>query len=438
MTGRESARPHVVVVGAGFGGLAAARALARSAVQVTLVDQTNFHLFQPLLYQVATAGLSPAEVAYPIRRVFRRRSNVDVVFGAVSRVDLDARTLCIGGRTVGYDYLVLAPGGCHAYFGHPEWEADAPGLKTIEDALEIRRRVLLAFEKADTESDPLIRRALLTFVIVGGGPTGVELAGAVAELACRVLPRDFHRMDTREARTILLEAGPRVLPAFPDDLSSRAESALRHRCVDVRTGTAVTDVGPGGVRTNRGEIPAGTVLWAAGVATAPVAGTLGVPVDRAGRVVVRPDLHLAGHGEVMVIGDAASVPGPDGRPLPALAPVAVQEGRHAARTIRRALRGRAPEAFRYRDRGSMATIGRGQAVAASGGWRFSGRTAWWVWLGVHLVWLIGFRNRAMVLVEWAWAYVANQRSGRLILAPFRLGVTPAASGPIGESRRTAA
>lgn len=415
---RAGVQTRVVIVGGGFAGLAAARALGDAPVAVTLIDRNNFHLFQPLLYQVATAGLAPAEVAYPIRTIFRRQQNVRVLLGDVTSVDLDAHLVSLVGQDVLYDFLVVATGARHAYFGHADWERDAPGLKSLEDALEMRRRVLLAFERAEQVTDPARRLALLTFVVVGGGPTGVELAGAIAELACQVLPRDFRTIDTTQARTVLVEAGPRLLPTFPASLSTEAEAALRRRCVDVRTGAAVTGLRPGLVVTTQGEIPSETVLWAAGVEASSVTRTLGVSLDPLGRVIVGADLRVKGHAEVMVIGDAAAVPGRDGGTLPGLAPVAIQEGRHVARTIERTMRGQPAESFRYRDRGLMATIGRGHAVAVSGRLRFSGRLAWWAWLLLHLVWLIGFRNRAVVLIEWAWAYIGNQRAGRLILAPF--------------------
>jgi NADH dehydrogenase len=410
----------VVIVGGGFGGLAAARALSGAEdIDVTVVDRTNYHLFQPLLYQVVTAALSPSAIAFPIRAALRGQRNARVLLGDVIHIDPEARAVRLrDGAVIAYDYLVLAPGARHSYFGHPQWEACAPGLKTLEDALEIRRRILLAFERAEREPDPVRRRALLTFVVVGGGPTGVELAGAIAEVACQVLHDEFHAIDTRHAHTILVEAGARVLPAFAPKLSARTEAALRRRCVDVRTNALVERIEPGAVTIAGERIAAETVLWAAGVAASPVLRTLDVPLDRAGRVIVDEWLRIPGHLEVFLIGDAASATGRDGKPLSGLAPVAIQEGRHAARTIRDLQAGRTPARFTYRDRGIMATIGRGQAVASTAGLHVSGLFAWWFWLLVHIIWLIGFRSRVVVTLEWAWAYITHRRSGRLILAPF--------------------
>jgi NADH dehydrogenase len=423
---RHAKRSHprrVVIVGGGFGGLSAARALATAGdVAVTLIDRTNYHLFQPLLYQVATTSLSPDEIAHPLRAALARQRNARVLLGEVVSVDPEGRTVRLrDGATVAYDWLVIAPGARHAYFGHPEWEADAPGLKTLEDALEIRRRVLLAFERAEREEDLVRRRALLTFVVVGGGPTGVELAGAIAEMACQVLPREFRGVDTRRAHTVLVEAGPRILPAFAPELAERATAALRHRCVDVRTASAVQDVDAGAVTVNGERIATETVVWAAGVAASPLVRTLGSAVDRVGRVPVDASLRLPDHPEVFVIGDAAAVADREGKSLPGLAPVAIQQGRYVARTIRGMLAGERPRPFVYRDRGIMATVGRGQAVASTAGFNVAGIVAWWVWLLVHIVLLIGFRNRVLVMLEWAWAYLTHQRSGRLILASFARG-----------------
>lgn len=416
----DAARTRVVIVGGGFGGLATAKALAGATnVDVTLIDRTNYHVFQPLLYQVATASLSPSEIAYPIRAALHRQRNTRVLLGEVVDVDLDAHTVQLrDGAVVPYDHLVLAPGARHSYFGHPQWEMHAPGLKTVEDALEIRRRVLLAFERAEREPDAARQRAMLTFVVVGGGPTGVELAGAIAEVACQVLHDEFRAIDTRHARTILVEAGPRLLPAFTPTLSARAAEALRHRCVDVRTEARVERVEPGAVIVSGERIAAESVLWAAGVEASPLVRMLGVPLDRAGRVVVDESLRVPGCPEVLVIGDAAAARGRDGKPLPGLAPVAIQQGRFVARAICRARDGRPAERFTFSDRGIMATIGRGHAVASTARLNFSGLIAWWLWLLVHLVWLIGFRSRVVVMLEWAWAYITRQRSGRLILAPF--------------------
>ena len=405
---------RVVIVGAGFGGLYAARALARAPVDVTVVDRTNHHVFQPLLYQVATASLSPSQIAYPIRGVLRRQANTRVLLAEVTAVDPAARTLALRDGELDYDFLILAAGARHSYFGHPEWEPLAPGLKTLDDALRIRGRILLAFERAERENDPARRRALLTFVVVGGGPTGVELAGAIGEIACQVMTRDFRTIDTRETRTILVEAGPRLLPAFPAQLSEKAEQSLERLCVEVRTGAPVTAVERSAVRVGGETIESETILWAAGVAPSPVARSLGVPLDRAGRVVVNPDLTIPGHPEVFVIGDLAACADASGQPLPGLAPVAIQQGEYAARAIMAATRGEPRRPFRYRDKGTMATIGRAAAVVNLGRLRFSGYPAWLLWCFIHIMWRIGFRNRFLVMIEWAWAYLRFERSARLI------------------------
>lgn len=421
----ESTSPRVVIVGGGFGGLYAAQALKRAALGITLVDRTNHHVFQPLLYQVATASLAPRDVAYPIRAVLSGQRNTSVTLAEATAVDMAARQVVLDDGWLAYDYLILAPGARHSYFAHPEWEEFAPGLKTLEDALAIRRRVLLAFEQAERERDPDRRRALLTFILVGGGPTGVELAGAIAEIACKVMAKDFRHIDPRATRTILLEAGPRILPAFPASLSQEAERSLRRLCVEVRTGVSVTGISPDAVTIGEERVSAATILWAAGVQPSPLARSLGVPLDRVGRVIVDLDLTVPGHPDVFVLGDLASCSGPDGRPLPGLAPVAVQQGRHAAHNILRAVRGQPLAPFRYRDRGTMATIGRAVAVADIRGLRLSGFPAWLVWCFVHILWLIGFRNRFAVLFEWAWAYFTQQRSSRLIVGDGR-PTTPSA------------
>ena len=407
--------PRVVIVGGGFGGLYAARALAKAPVAVTLVDRTNHHVFQPLLYQVATASLSPSQIAYPIRGVLRRQRNTRVLLAEAVAVDTARRVVALADGALPYDYLVLAAGARHSYFGHPEWEARAPGLKTLDDALRIRERILLAFERAEREPDAGRRRALLTFVVVGGGPTGVELAGAIGEIACRVMARDFRAIDTRDTRTILVEAGSRILPAFPEPLAERAERSLERLCVEVRTDAAVTRVEDGAVWLGTERVASDTVLWAAGVAPSPLARTLGVPLDRAGRVVVGPDLTIPGHPEVFVVGDAAACAGPGGKPLPGLAPVAIQQGEYAAAAIAGAASGAPRAPFRYRDKGTMATIGRNAAVVDLGRLRISGYPAWLMWCFIHILWLIGFRNRFLVMVEWAWAYVRFERSARLIV-----------------------
>ena len=413
MTGSE--RPHVVIVGGGFGGLAAACALRRAPVSTTLIDRQNHHLFQPLLYQVATAGLSGNDIAYPIRSVLHGQRDVEVILGTVTSVDMAGREVLLEGRRVAYDYLIVAAGARHSYFGHPEWERHAPGLKDLQDALKIRERVLLAFEKAEFERDAAVREALMTFVIVGAGPTGVELAGALGELAHNALKDDFRHIDTSKARILLVEAGERVLPAFPPELASEAEAALRRFGVEVRTGSAVAAIEPGAVLVGEERVAAATVIWAAGVQGSPLARSLGCPLDRSGRVLVEPDLSVPGHAEVFVVGDLAAFVHQTGRPLPGLAPVAVQQGRHAARNIVRSCRGLPRRPFRYRDRGALATIGRGVAVADFGRWKLAGFGAWVLWALVHIFQLIGFRNRFVVMFEWAWAYVTRRRSARLIL-----------------------
>jgi NADH:ubiquinone reductase (H+-translocating) len=417
--------PHVVIIGGGFGGLYAAQRLRRAPVRVTVIDRRNHHLFQPLLYQVAMAGLSPGDIAYPIRSILRRQRNTHVLLGTAVAVDLAAQRVRLGdGTDVPYDYLILAPGAAHSYFGHEEWEPDAPGLKSLEDALEIRRRVLVAFEYAEREPDERERAALMTFAIVGAGPTGVELAGALADIARTVLSSDFRVIDPREATIVLMEAGPRVLPAFPEDLSAKAERSLRRLGVDVVCGKAVTKVDARGVSLGDERIEARTVLWAAGVAAAPLAKTLGVPLDRAGRIPVEPDLSIAGHPRVFVVGDLASLrDDKTGKLVPGLAPAALQEGRHAADNIVRAIGGRPTTPFRYVDKGNLATIGKAAAVADFGFVRLSGLVAWLLWIVVHIFFLIGFRNRVIVIFEWAWAYFTSQRGARLITGD--LGRLPA-------------
>ncbi len=395
----------MVVVGGGFGGLNAARALADRPVRVTLLDRRNHHLFQPLLYQVATAALNASDIGAPLRSVLRRARNVTVLLAEVQGIDLGARRLTLDRGELGYDALILAAGASHSYFGHEDWEAFAPGLKTLEDALEIRRRVLLAYESAERETDGAEQRALLTFVVVGGGPTGVELAGALGEISRQTIARDFRVIDPTEARIVLVEGGARILSAFPEPLSGRAQDALQRIGVEVRTGTTVTRVTPDAVWLGGEQIRARTVLWAAGVAASPLART--------------PDLSIAGHPEVFVIGDMSVCRGPSGAPLPGLAPVAIQQGRRAADNVLRRLSGRTTRAFRYRDRGTMATIGRAAAVAVVGGVQLSGLVAWLAWLFVHIMFLIGFRNRFLVLFEWAWAYLSWQRGARLITRPWR-------------------
>ena len=403
------AHPHVIIIGGGFGGLYAAEALRRQPVRVTLLDKKNHHTFQPLLYQVATAGLSPGDIAAPIRGILSKNRNVEVLLGEVTGFDLAARRVQSPDLQLSYDYLIVATGARHSYFAHPEWEAIAPGLKTLEDALEIRRRVLLAFEVAERNAARGEDPGPLNFVIIGGGPTGVELAGALAEISRQTLPRNFHFIDPTSARIILLEGMPRVLAAYPEDLSRSAEQQLKHLGVEVRTNTMVTSVEPGQIRIGETVLPAAVTLWAAGVAASPLGKKLGATTDRAGRVLVGPDLTVPGHPEVFVIGDLASVKG-----VPGVAPAAIQMGRSAAANIVRDLHGEAREPFVYRDRGNLATIGRAAAVADLGRFHISGFMAWAAWLFIHLFWLIGFRNRVLVLIEWAWYYFTAQRGTRLI------------------------
>ena len=407
--------PHVVIVGGGFAGLWAARALRGSPVRITLLDRGNHHLFQPLLYQVATAGLSAPNIAAPLRHILRRQKNVTVLLGEVARLEPDAHRLELAdGRMLDYDKLVLATGATHAYFGHDDWAAHAPGLKTLDDALEIRRRILLAFERAEAEDDPAARAAWLTFAIVGGGPTGVELAGTLAEIARHTLHGEFRRVDPRQARVLLLEAGPRVLSTFPEALSEKARRQLARLGVEVRTGVPVAAIDDAGVQLGEERIAARTVLWAAGVAASPLARDLGVPLDRAGRVPVQSDLSVPGHPDVFVAGDLAAVQC-DGKPVPGVAPAAKQMGRYLGQSIRTRLRGGTPPPFRYRDFGNLATIGRMAAVVDVHGLRLSGLLAWWFWLAAHVFFLIGFRNRLVVLIDWAQAYWSYQRSARIIL-----------------------
>ncbi|MFO0996752.1 MAG: NAD(P)/FAD-dependent oxidoreductase [Alphaproteobacteria bacterium] len=411
-------RPRVVIVGAGFGGLEAAKALKDAPVDLTIIDRRNYHLFQPLLYQVATAGLSPADIAQPIRGIVGRQKNTTIYMARVSGVDLDRREVIASHRRVAYDYLILATGARHAYFGKDEWERWAPGLKKIDDATDIRRRILTAFERAETESDPAEHRRLLNFVIVGGGPTGVELAGAIAELARRALAEDFNTIDPAQARIILIEGGPRVLATFPEALSRRAQRSLEKLGVEIRPGMTVTACDEGGVVAGGERIEARTILWAAGVEASPAAKWLGAERDKAGRIKVGPDLSVPGLTNVFAIGDTALANGPDGRPLPGVAPVAKQQGRFVGRLIRKRVAGPAATAvFHYRNYGNLATIGRKAAVVDFGRFRLSGLLAWLLWGTVHVFFLLGFRNRLSVLLSWAWAYVTFQRGARLITGP---------------------
>lgn len=417
--------PHVVIVGGGFGGLWAARALRRAPVSVTLIDRRNHHVFQPLLYQVATAALSPADVSGPIRSILRKQSATEVRMAEVTGFDLPRRQVVLAdGTQVAYDHLVVATGATHAYFGHPEWEPLAPGLKTIEDATEIRRRFLLAFEAAEQEEDPEEQRALLTFVVVGAGPTGVEMAGAFAEIAHHSLVRDFRRIAPQTARVILLEGGPRVLSAYDEDLSAYAQRALERIGVEVRTGSVVTRIEPEAVYVGEEKIRTRNVVWAAGVTASPLGRALGVETDRVGRVMVQPDLSVPDHPEVFVVGDLANLAAPDGRPYPGVAQVAMQGGEHAARMIARTLKGEPRTPFRYRDKGSMATIGRRAAVLQGMGMKMKGWFAWMAWLLIHILFLIGFRNRLIVMMQWAWNYLTWQRGARLITGEVGADLAP--------------
>jgi NADH:quinone reductase (non-electrogenic) len=414
--------PHVVIIGAGFGGLTCAQALKGAPVRITIVDRANHHLFQPLLYQVAMAGLSPADIAQPIRSILRKQKNVKVLLDEATDVDFNNQTVELRDSKLKYDYLVLATGGRTSYFGHDAWETFAPGLKDLDDAVEIRRRVLLAFEAAEKEKDPERRRALMTFVVVGGGPTGVELAGAIAELSHFVLARDFRAIYPEEAEILLLEGGPKILPSFAPDLSKSAHRQLAELGVRVLTGAQVTGIDEHGVYLGAESIRAATVIWAAGVGATGLTARLGAPIDRAGRVLANHDLTVPGHHNVFAIGDMTYLE-QDGKPLPGVSPVAMQMGRRVARNIRNDLAGKPYEEFRYFDKGSMATIGRKAAIAEIGKLHLSGFIAWMAWLTVHIFFLIGFRNRFAVLFNWAWSYFTYQRGARLITGR-RLSLTP--------------
>ena len=426
MSDVPSGAARVVIVGGGFAGLACARRLARAPVRVTLVDRRNHHLFQPLLYQVATAALNPGDIAAPIRGILRGQANADVVLGEVTAIDRERRKVVLADGELAWDFLVVATGANHSYFGHDEWARFAPGLKTVEDALEIRRRVLLAYERAEREDDPERRRAWLTFAVVGGGATGVELAGALAEIGRHSLVRDFRRIDSSQARIVLVEAAPRLLPPFVEMLAAKAKAQLERLGVEVRVATRVTAIDGDGVTLLAGgtetRLAAKTVLWAAGVAASPLAKTLGVPLDRAGRVPVEPTLLVVGTRDLFVAGDLAALT-VDGKPVPGVAPAAIQMGRAVAANIERALRGEALLPFRYHDKGSLATIGRAAAVADFGKFKVSGALAWLLWLAVHIYFLIGFRNRGLVLFQWAWSWVTGGRGARLITEPGSAGRT---------------
>jgi NADH dehydrogenase len=411
---RLESHPRVVIVGGGFGGLSAAKALAKQPFDVTLIDRNNHHLFQPLLYQVATAGLSPADIASPIRGIIGSQLNTTVMLAEVSGVDTARKEVIADGRRVAYDYLVLATGARHAYFGHDDWAPFAPGLKTIDDATFLRRRILLAFERAENETDVEERRRLMTFVVIGGGPTGVEMAGAIAELARRALAADFRSIDPRDARIVLVEAASRVLTPFTEKLSETARRSLEQLGVEVRLGAAVTDCSCDGVRLGGDFVPARTIVWAAGVMASPAGRWLGAETDRVGRVKVRADLSVPGQPDVFVIGDTAAVAAPNGSMLAGVAPVAKQQGQYIARALVARSKGQTFGPFRYRDYGLLATIGRSRAVAQLGGLHISGFLAWVLWSVAHVYFLIGFRNRFIVALNWAWSYITFQRGSRLI------------------------
>jgi NADH dehydrogenase len=405
--------PHIVIVGGGFAGLSAARALASAPVRITLVDRRNHHVFQPLLYQVATAGLAVPDISAPIRHILRSQRNARVILGEVAGFDLVRKAVILSDGEIPYDFALVAAGAGHSYFGHDDWARHAPGLKTMEDAVEIRRRVLLAFEHAEREEDEAVQREWLTFVVIGGGPTGVELAGALTEIARHTLSGEFRRIQPRNAQVILLEGADRVLPPYPEELSAKARRQLERLGAHVRTGALVTGIDARGVQLGQERIAARTVLWAAGVAASPLGRMLGA-VDRVGRVRVEPDLTVPGHPEVFVIGDLAAVT-QDGKAVPGVAPAATQMGRHAAGNILRIIGGQPRRPFLYKDKGSLATIGRKAAVAEIGGFRLSGFVAWLAWLGIHIFFLIGFRNRAVVMFEWTLAYLTYARSARIVL-----------------------
>jgi len=421
-----NSKPHVIIVGAGFGGLEAAKKLACTDVRVTVIDRTNYHLFQPLLYQVATAALSHADIAAPVRAILSKCRNVEVILAEVQSVDVETKKVKTVDLEIDYDYLIIATGARHSYFGHNEWEKLAPGLKSLEDAIELRRRILLAFEYAEKTPDEAARRAAMNFVIIGGGPTGVEMAGAIAEISRYTMARDFRHINPSEARVILIEGEPRLLAAYPPDLSESARKQLADLGVEVRTSTRATNLTDAGVQIGNEFIPCRVKIWAAGNNASFVGKTLGVPSDSAGRVIVNDDLTIPGHPEVQVIGDLANFPHQTGQPLPGISPVAMQQGRHAARNVTAMIQGRKPQRFRYWDKGTMATIGRNKAVADLKLVHLSGLPAWLAWLFVHIVFLVGFRNRLLVLVQWAWAYLTFDKGARLITRNFQSEQRPPA------------
>ncbi len=416
-------RRQIVIIGGGFGGLTAAKTLRNADADVTVIDRTNHHIFQPLLYQVATAALAPSDITAPIRWILRRQQNTTVLLGEICSIDVDRKVVCMDfeSREIPYDYLIIATGSRHAYFGHEEWEPLAPGLKAIEDGTEIRRRFLLAFERAEKATDETERNDYLTFVIVGGGPTGVELSGALPMIARKALYPDFRHIDTRKTRVVLLEGGPRILPSFPESLASVAHRNLGELGVEVHTSSIVTRIEPDAVYVGTERYPTRTVFWAAGNAASPLGKTLGVPVDDVGRVMVEPDLSIPGHPEVFVAGDLALVPREGLPPVPGVAQGAIQGGRAAARNVRRLMHREPTQAFRYRNKGELAVIGRSRAIADLNKVRFTGRFAWLFWLFLHIMYLVGFRNRLSVLIQWAYSYFTYQRGVRLITSPERFG-----------------
>ncbi len=426
MAQSPSSQPRVVIVGAGFGGLEAAKKLCGEDVQVTIVDRTNYHLFQPLLYQVATAALSPADIAAPVRAIMSKCRNMEVILEEVRSIDPKAKKVHLTDGELPYDFLILATGARHSYFGHPEWEKLAPGLKSLEDAVEIRRRIFMAFEYAERVTDEAARKAAMTFVIIGGGPTGVEMAGAIAEIARYSISRDFRHIDPSQARIILVESEPLVLASFPADLRVSAMKQLKELGVEVRTGVHATNLSDTGVQVGDEFIPCRVKIWAAGNNASPLGRSLGVPVDKVGRVFVNDDLSVPGFPEIQVIGDLANFPHQGGKPLPGVSPVAMQQGRHAARNVLATLAGRKPQKFWYWDKGNMATIGRNKAVADLNFVHFSGFPAWLVWLFVHVLFLVGFRNRILVLFQWAWAYLSFNKGARLITRNFQAEQRPPA------------
>jgi len=421
-----NSKPHVVIIGAGFGGLEAAKKLACKDVRVTVIDRTNYHLFQPLLYQVATAALSPADIAAPIRAILSKCRNVEVILAEVESVDVDAKEVKTVDLQIDYDYLILATGARHSYFGHGEWEKLAPGLKSLEDAVELRRRILMAFEYAEKTTDEAARKAAMNFVVIGGGPTGVEMAGAIAEISRYTLAKNFCHIDPSQARVILIEGTSRLLSGYPQDLSESARKQLVALGVEVRTDARATDLTESGVQLEGEFFPCRVKIWAAGNTASFVGKTLGVPVDRVGRVIVNDDLTIPGHPEVQVIGDLANFSHQTGEPLPGVSPVAMQQGRRAAHNILRMIRGEKPLPFRYFDKGSMATIGRNKAVADLKFFHLSGLPAWLAWLFVHIIFLVGFRNRLLVLFQWAWAYLTFDKGARLITRNFQAEHRPPA------------